>query len=78
MYKIEKIFLGIAIGMVIGGILCLILDAIVSSSRDRVHVYQDGTNTEISFKDYSIENYEVIIVDDNKTDIIVHMNKEAN
>lgn len=78
MYKIEKIFLGIAIGMVIGGILCLILDAIVSSSRDRVHVYQDGANTEIAFKDYSIENYEVIIVDDNKTDIIVHMNKEAN
>lgn len=78
MDKIERIFLGIAIGMVIGCILCLILDAIVSDSGDRVHVYQDGTNTEIAFKDYSIENYEVITIDDNKTDIIVHMNKEAN
>lgn len=78
MDKIERFFLGIAIGMVIGGMLCLIIDAIVSCSGDRVHVYQDGANTEIAFKDYSIENYEVIIVDDNKTDIIVHMNKEAN
>lgn len=78
MDKIERTFLGIAIGMVIGVILCLILDAIVSDSGDRVHIYQNGLNTAISFKDYSIENYEVITIDDNKTDIIVHMNKEAN
>lgn len=77
MDKIERTFLGIAIGTIIGIILFLIIDAIVSSG-DRVHIYHDGANTEISFKDYSIENYEVITVDDNKTDIIVHMSREAN
>lgn len=77
MDKIEKAFLVILISIIIGTIIALI-NIIINRNKDSVYIYQNGTKTEIAFKDYSIENYEVITIDDNKTDIIVHMNKEGN